>query len=146
MPLIPCPDCSREISLTAPSCPHCGRAFSPSREFNRPPKSRAAAVAFALLLGGVGAHKFYLEKPGVGVVYILFCWTFIPAILGLIEGLLYLAMSDVEFIARYSGMGKEAPELPWFVPSRSAKILLSLVGLFAIALAIGAIASKRTPH
>lgn len=25
MPVVPCPDCNREVSTIAPSCPHCGR-------------------------------------------------------------------------------------------------------------------------
>lgn len=48
-------------------------------------KDPTTAVLLALLLGGVGAHKFYLGQVGLGVVYILFSWTFIPAIVGFIE-------------------------------------------------------------
>jgi TM2 domain-containing membrane protein YozV len=29
------------------------------------PKSRSLAVLLALLLGGIGLHKFYLNSPGV---------------------------------------------------------------------------------
>lgn len=43
---------------------------------------------FALFLGGFGVHKFYAGKVGMGVVYLLFCWTFIPAIVALVEGIL----------------------------------------------------------
>jgi TM2 domain-containing membrane protein YozV len=35
------------------------------------------------------------------VVYLLFFWTFIPAIAGFIEGILYLLKSDAEFQAKY---------------------------------------------
>ena len=62
---------------------------------------RLAAILFAILLGGVGAHKFFLGKVGMGILYLLFCWTCIPGILGLIEGILYLAMTDEEFEAKY---------------------------------------------
>lgn len=31
MPLVPCPDCGREISDTAPACVHCGRPMAPAR-------------------------------------------------------------------------------------------------------------------
>jgi hypothetical protein len=30
MPLIPCPDCAREVSSLAPSCPQCGRPMAPA--------------------------------------------------------------------------------------------------------------------
>ncbi len=64
-------------------------------------KSRIAAALFAIFLGGLGIHKFYLGRVGWGIVYLLFCWTFIPAIVGFIEGIIYLTMSDEEFIAKY---------------------------------------------
>lgn len=37
------------------------------------------------LLGGLGIHKFYSGRIGMGIVYILFCWTAIPSVIGLIE-------------------------------------------------------------
>ena len=57
-----------------------------------------------MVLGGIGLHKFYLNSPGWGVVYLLFCWTFIPAIIGFIEGLVYLSMSDQNFQREYAGI------------------------------------------
>lgn len=38
-----------------------------------------------LFLGGLGIHKFYAGKIGTGILYILFCWTFIPAFIAFIE-------------------------------------------------------------
>ena len=38
-----------------------------------PRKSRTVSVGLSLVLGGIGAHKFYLGKPGVGFLYFLFC-------------------------------------------------------------------------
>jgi hypothetical protein len=103
MALVSCRECSRQISDQAVACPGCGAPVS-----NRPghtlapilvtaPKSRSMAVLLAMLLGGIGIHKFYLNEPGLGVVYLIFCWTFIPAIAGLIEGLVFLFMSDTDF-------------------------------------------------
>jgi TM2 domain-containing membrane protein YozV len=54
-------------------------------EYNRAKKSTTVAVLLALFLGGFGAHRFYLNKIISGVIYILFFWTFIPAIIALIE-------------------------------------------------------------
>jgi TM2 domain-containing membrane protein YozV len=58
----------------------------------------------ALLLGGIGIHKFYLGRTGKGFLYLIFCWTYIPAIIGLIEGTVYLtsSLSDKEFTAKYA--------------------------------------------
>jgi len=50
-----------------------------------------------LLLGGLGVHKFYLGSVGLGIACLLFCWTFIPAIIGFIEGLVILTMSEATF-------------------------------------------------
>ncbi|HZG11903.1 NINE protein [Kurthia gibsonii] len=49
-----------------------------------------------ILLGGLGVHKFYAGKIGLGIVYILFSWTGIPSIIGLIEGIIGLTKEEVE--------------------------------------------------
>ena len=65
-----------------------------------PPKDRSISVALALVLGGFGAHKFYLDKPGKGLLYAMFCWTGIPSIIGLVEAVKYIRMSEEEFSVR----------------------------------------------
>jgi TM2 domain-containing membrane protein YozV len=42
-------------------------------------------VLLAVLLGSFGAHHFYLRRNGLGILYLVFFWTGIPAILGIIE-------------------------------------------------------------
>lgn len=64
-------------------------------------KSKVTAALLAILLGGIGAHKFYLQQIGTGTVYLLFSWTGIPLIIGVIEGLMYLGMSDESFASKY---------------------------------------------
>lgn len=64
-------------------------------------KSRTLAVLLALFVGGFGAHKFYLGKVGTGLVYALFFWTFIPAIVALFEAIRWLCMSNESFAAKY---------------------------------------------
>jgi len=49
---------------------------------------KIAYVLIALFLGGIGIHKFYAGKIGMGIMYILFCWTGIPAFIALIEAII----------------------------------------------------------
>ncbi len=63
-------------------------------------KSKVAAGIIAILIGGLGIHKFYLGNVLPGIVYILFSWTGIPGILGLVEGIVYLTDSEERFQER----------------------------------------------
>jgi len=63
-------------------------------------KDKLVAALLAIILGDLGIHKFYMGKTVTGAIYLLFCWTFIPAIIGLIEGIDYLIISDEEFQSR----------------------------------------------
>ena len=38
-----------------------------------------------------------MGRIGLGIVYILFCWTGIPSIIGLVEGIIYLCTDDLTF-------------------------------------------------
>src|SRR5208283_3486523 len=103
MALIRCPECARSVSDQARTCPSCGYPLRGDVEdrqsYNHPPaipaKSRSIAILLAIFLGGFGIHKFYLNKPGQGVLYLLFCWTFIPAIAGLIEAIVDLFSKNI---------------------------------------------------
>ena len=92
MALVNCNECNREVSDTAPRCPHCGYT---SGQFAG--KSKSLAVVFALFLGGLGIHKFYLGKNGAGFLYLIFCWTFIPVILGVIDAFVLMGKSERTF-------------------------------------------------
>ena len=43
--------------------------------------------ALSFFLGGLGVHKFFVNKTGLGLLYLLFCWTGIPGVIGIIEGI-----------------------------------------------------------
>lgn len=64
-------------------------------------KSRIAAALLAFFLGGFGVHRFYLGQVGLGVLYLLFFWTFIPSIIAFVEFIIFLVMSDEAFAAKY---------------------------------------------
>jgi TM2 domain-containing membrane protein YozV len=80
--------------------PYVQAAGQPLANPYAPAKSRVTAGVLGILLGGIGIHKFYLGKVGLGVVYILFCWTYVPAIIGLVEGIIYLTQNDQDFAAK----------------------------------------------
>ncbi len=60
-------------------------------------KDKSIAGLLALFGGGLGLHYFYLHRIAAGVLSILFCWTGIPSLLGLINGIRYFCMSEREF-------------------------------------------------
>lgn len=61
-------------------------------QYGNAKKSATVAVLLALFLGGIGVHKFYLGQIGLGIVYLLFCWTTIPAWIALVEAF-FMAVS-----------------------------------------------------
>lgn len=65
-------------------------------------KNKVVAGLLAIFLGGFGIHKFYLGRIGWGIVYLLFCWTYIPSVIGFIEGIVYLASNEEKFHMKYS--------------------------------------------
>lgn len=111
-----CAKCGAAIDSNANNCSYCGEPVGQSQQFqqqsapfNAPPpasnlplKNKVAAGVLGILLGGIGVHKFYMGKIGMGILYILFAWTGIPAIVGLIEGIIYLTMSDENFCSKYN--------------------------------------------
>lgn len=62
-----------------------------------PIKNKVVAGVLGILFGGIGVHKFYMGKIGMGILYLVFCWTGLPAIIGFIEGIVYLCSNDENF-------------------------------------------------
>ena len=42
-------------------------------------------VLLAVFLGSFGLHHFYLKQNGLGILYLIFFWTGIPGLIGLLE-------------------------------------------------------------
>lgn len=88
-----CAECQRRKNLpTAPGVP----VAVPTR------KSRGVAAFAAFFFGGLGLHRFYLGNYLAGFLYLLFCWTLIPSLAGLFEGIRLALMDDFEFQRRYA--------------------------------------------
>lgn len=75
-----------------------------------PAKSRQKIGWAAIVLGGLGVHKFMLGYKRAGVIMLLICvlgWfpfaipTLLVSLVGLVEGIIYLSKSDEEFEATY---------------------------------------------
>jgi len=56
-----------------------------TERYNQEKKSLGAALLICLFFGGVGFHKFYLKQNLVGLLYLIFCWTLIPAMLSILD-------------------------------------------------------------
>ncbi len=86
----PCQSCGQTIKAKAAICPKCG---VPQKSI----KSKITAAWLALLLGGFGIHRFYLREIGLGLIYLLFSWTFIPLMLSLLDFIAFLRMKEHRF-------------------------------------------------
>lgn len=79
------------------------------------PKSKVAAGVLGILLGSLGIHKFYLGYTVPGVIMLLISvltlgiLAVVPAVIGLVEGIIYLTMDDAAFHNTYVAGKKE-----WF--------------------------------
>jgi TM2 domain-containing membrane protein YozV len=93
--------------------------MTPSPGSCPPPNPRASSKISAgicgVILGGFGVHKFILGYTGTGIIMLLLsvlsCGALYPImhLIGLVEGIVYLAKPDDEFVRLYVDGRKE-----WF--------------------------------
>jgi TM2 domain-containing membrane protein YozV len=114
-----CPECGEKIRLRAEICPHCGvrqpaGGTPESRHHGRDDRAirdfagkKIAAGICGILLGALGIHKFILGLTTPGIIMllvsILTCGfgAIVMAIIGLVEGIIYLTKTDEDFYRLY---------------------------------------------
>ena len=89
----------------APATPPPFYGAGPQQAYARPvgTKDKTLTGLFAILLGGLGIHYFYLGKvmPGIVCIIASIFSCGIWQIITLIQGIMMLVMSDEEFDAKY---------------------------------------------
>ncbi|WP_374465327.1 TM2 domain-containing protein [Chryseobacterium sp.] len=65
-------------------------------------KSKSTTALLAFFLGGFGIHRFYLGQNVMGILYLVFCWTFIPALIALFDFFVFIFMSESRFNYKYN--------------------------------------------
>lgn len=102
-----CRECGAAINRLAVICPKCGvpagdRPAAAVTISGGSRKNKFIAAILAFFLGGLGVHHFYLGNPAIGILYLLFCWTLIPAIISLVEFVVFLVMPEKDFDTQYN--------------------------------------------
>ncbi len=65
-------------------------------------KSRIITIILALLVGGIGIHRFYLGQIKLGVIYLLLSWTLIPLVVSIIDCILFIIRGEEKFNSKYN--------------------------------------------
>lgn len=116
-----CKNCGEIIDAEAELCPECGVRQNKSEKQNinvnvenknqniqsqgtqalTSNKSKTLAGLLAIFLGAIGVHKLYLGQPVRAIIFFLFSWTGIPFLIGLVQGISYLLMSEQKFAQKF---------------------------------------------
>lgn len=92
-----CFSCGEIIKKEAELCIKCGVRHKSIPISITISSKRVTAGLLAIFLGGLGIHKFYMQKVGIALLYLIFSLTLIPIIIGFVEGIIYLSMDDESF-------------------------------------------------
>ena len=86
-------------------------------------KNKVLAGVLALFFGHLGVHHFYLGSTTSGIILLVatvatcFLGLVITGVIGLVEAIMILTMSDEEFDARYNSRDPESMEFVFMKPS-----------------------------
>jgi TM2 domain-containing membrane protein YozV/type II secretory pathway pseudopilin PulG len=128
-----CRGCGKQLHKTALACPHCGAPQNTSKGG----KSKTTAALLALFLGNLGIHRFYLGQWW-GVFYLLFCWTFIPAFVALIEAIVFACTDSTKWDNKYNN-GMPSGN------SGAGVIIALIVGVIIVIAMVGILAAVAIP-
>jgi TM2 domain-containing membrane protein YozV/Tfp pilus assembly major pilin PilA len=120
-----CDSCGADILAKAEICPKCG-----VRQHSN--VNKAVLLLLTFFFGGIGAHRFYLRNWGLGTLYLVFFWTFIPALVALVEFVVFCFTSSERLNEKYSSSGVAA-------------VLVVVGGMFFAVFMIGIIAAVSIP-
>jgi TM2 domain-containing membrane protein YozV len=87
---------------------------------------RSTATILSFYFGVLGFQKFYLGETKKGVYSILFSWTFIPTLIGLIDFVKLWVMNESKFDELYNWGRSPEPKLT--KPTNNRKPKMSLEG------------------
>lgn len=65
-------------------------------------RNRIIAAAASLLGGSFGLQHFYLGNIGKGVLSVIFSWTGIPTIIGIVDAIRFISMTDEHFDRKFN--------------------------------------------
>ena len=134
---VTCPNCHTQNPGVNARCMNCGTAMpvapSPMQQYPQQQpgaqipgaEKKLAAGLCGILIGSFGVHKFILGYQQEGIILLaitIVSWiiamltcgigvplVFIPSIIGIVEGIIYLTKSDEDFVNTYIVNKK-----PWF--------------------------------
>lgn len=93
-------------------------------------KDKNSTGLLAFFLGGLGVHRFYLGQTGLGILYLVFCWTFIPMVVAFVDAIIFWTQSKESFDAKYNqGQMASSPQVDaQIVPGRATHFYPNLAG------------------
>jgi TM2 domain-containing membrane protein YozV len=65
-------------------------------------KDKNIAGIFALFFGIFGVHRFYLGQTGLGILYLVFFWSMIPAFISFIDAIVFFSTDRDSFDYKYN--------------------------------------------